>query len=101
MTNRKAKNRVVACPMCNTLRVPKFTTLKKTILCNSPSCIKETLTASTDIPSIIKETPEYLHSYTENFQAIGTGLAVLGRIQAIFNIRILDIESGLKEVVSV
>ena len=50
------------------------------ILCTSPNCTPETLTAGTEIPSPILKNDEYLQAYKRNFRHIGRGLKLLNFI---------------------
>ena len=82
----------MACPYCNQLRQPRLSLIDTKILCTSPNCTPETLTAGTEIPSPILENDEYLQAYKRNFRHIGRGLKLLGRIQSIYNVRLDNID---------
>jgi hypothetical protein len=93
----------INCPLCNIPRIPRLVTLEnsKKILCNTPSCRREIYSETdTFIPSKIKESPLYLNEYIQNFRSIGTGLVVLGNIQAVFNVRLRHLAENVTEIIS-
>ena len=100
---KRARITPINCPLCNIPRMPRLVTLEnsKKILCNTPSCRREIYSETdTFIPSKIKESPLYLNEYIENFHSIGTGLVVLGNIQAVFNVRLRHLAVNVTEIIS-
>jgi hypothetical protein len=87
----------VNCPLCNTPRQPRLTTVGNSgkTLCQSPTCIREVLNTATVIPSIIKKNSLYFETYKEAFRSIGQGLVVLGSIQAVFNVRLVTVNPDI------
>ena len=86
----------VNCPMCNTPRTPRLVTVQNSgkTLCNTEGCKREVLQSDTIIPKQIESNSLYLEHYTNNFRSIGQGLVVLGRLQAIFNVRLPSLEKN-------
>ena len=92
----------MACPYCNRLRAPRFYVADSSqTLCSSPFCVREQFSVDTSVPDVIAQEPQYLQAYKKYFRSIGRGVAVLGRLQSIYNVRIIDITSGVGEVVEV
>ena len=103
-TGRKnRKITAINCPLCNIPRIPRLVTLEnsKKILCNTPSCKKESYSETeTFIPPEIKTSPLYLNEYIQNFNSIASGLVVLGSIQSIFNVRLTHLGVSVTDIVS-
>ena len=91
---RKRKT-TIACPYCNQLRAAHAGIHNGNhVLCTSPDCKKEVLNDSTVIPEVIVQDYEHLNVYKEHFPAISRGLRVLGRIQTIYNVRLIHPEGN-------
>ena len=84
------QRKTVNCPMCNTPRAPRLLTVQnsKKTLCETPGCKREVLSSESVIPKVIQSNSLYFEHYKDNFRSIGTGLVVLGSVQAIFNVRL-------------
>jgi G:T-mismatch repair DNA endonuclease (very short patch repair protein) len=93
---KKQKMSPVNCPYCNVPRVARLVTLENSekILCSSPSCKREIYSESLNIPAKIRNSPLYLNEYIQNFKSIGSGLVILGTIQATYNVRLSEVDTG-------
>ena len=92
---KKQRLNPVNCIYCNIPRTPRPVTIEnsKKRLCTTPSCIREIYTKDIVVPSSIKNSPQYLNEYINNFNCIGSGIVILGTIQCTYNVRLFDIQS--------